>query len=148
MMTEQLNGYSIERIMTMAKKGEMNCDCSCIHEDVLEQVRADVVAAENLERMAVLYKMFGDKTRLNILSALNCHEMCVCDLAVLMDMTKSAVSHQLRVLRENKLVTFEKIGKHSYYSLADDHVKDLLDIAFDHVTETGCDHTDKVHRHE
>jgi len=132
----------------MVKKGEMSCDCSCIHEDVLEQVRSDVVAAENLERMAVLYKMFGDRTRLNILAALNCHEMCVCDLAVLMDMTKSAVSHQLRVLRNADLVRTRREGKAVYYKISDEHVKDLLDIAFDHITETGCDHTDKVHRHE
>ena len=85
--------------------------------------------------MTKLYKVFGDSTRLHILAALNCSEMCVCDLAVLMDMTKSAVSHQLKILRDNNLVKYRKEGKHSYYSLADDHVKYILNIAMDHVNE-------------
>ena len=73
--------------------------------------------------------------------------MCVCDLAVLMNMTKSATSHQLRVLRDNKLVTSRREGKQVFYSLADDHVKDLLDIATDHIHEEGCEHDEKVHGH-
>lgn len=116
-------------------KNENACDCNVVHEESLEHVRQEIASAEELARMTKLYKVFGDSTRLNILAALNCHEMCVCDLAVLMDMTKSATSHQLRILRENNLVTFEKVGKHSYYSLADDHVKDILDIALEHVNE-------------
>ena len=74
--------------------------------------------------------------------------MCVGDLAVLLDMSKSAVSHQLRVLRENKLVTNERNGKNIYYYLADNHVKDMLDVALEHVCEKGCNHNEKVHHHE
>ncbi len=116
-------------------KNENTCDCNVVHEESLEHVRKEIASEEERSRMAKLYKVFGDSTRLNILAALNCHEMCVCDLAVLMNMTKSATSHQLRILRENNLVTFEKVGKHSYYSLADDHVKDILNIALEHVNE-------------
>ena len=116
-------------------KNENTCDCNMVHGETIEHVRQEIVSQDELTRMAKLYKIFGDGTRLNILAALNCHEMCVCDLAVLMDMTKSATSHQLRILRENNLVRFEKVGKHSYYSLADDHVKYMLNIALDHVNE-------------
>ena len=69
------------------------------------------------------------------MAALNCREMCVCDIAVLLDMTKSAVSHQLKVLRDNNLVKFQKKGKHAYYSLADGHVKEILDVAQEHINE-------------
>ena len=116
-------------------KNENTCDCNMVHGETIEHVRQEIVSQDELTRMAKLYKIFGDGTRLNILAALNCHEMCVCDLAVLMNMTKSATSHQLRILRENNLVRFEKVGKHSYYSLADEHVRDILDIALDHVNE-------------
>lgn len=116
-------------------RNENTCDCNVVHEESIEHVRKEIASSEELAKMTKLYKVFGDSTRLNILAALNCHEMCVCDLAVLMNMTKSATSHQLRILRENNLVRFEKVGKHSYYSLADDHVRDILDIALDHVNE-------------
>ena len=116
-------------------RNENTCDCNVVHEESIEHVRKEIASSEELAKMTKLYKVFGDSTRLNILAALNCHEMCVCDLAVLMNMTKSATSHQLRILRENNLVRFEKVGKHSYYSLADDHVKYMLNIALDHVNE-------------
>ena len=116
-------------------RNENTCDCNIVHEESIEHVRKEIASSEELAKMTKLYKVFGDSTRLNILAALNCHEMCVCDLAVLMNMTKSATSHQLRILRENNLVRFEKVGKHSYYSLADEHVRDILDIALDHVNE-------------
>ena len=116
-------------------KNEICCDCSAIHEETITYVRQDISSDDQLAAMSKLFKVFGDGTRINILAALNCHEMCVCDLAVLMDMTKSAVSHQLKVLRDNNLVKFEKKGKHAYYSLADDHVKEILDVALEHINE-------------
>lgn len=116
-------------------KNEICCDCGAIHEETIEYVKEHVVPSEQLTDMSKLFKVFGDSTRINILAALNCHETCVCDLAVLLDMTKSAVSHQLKVLRDNNLVKFEKKGKHAYYSLADDHVKEILDVALEHINE-------------
>ena len=85
--------------------------------------------------MAALFKLFSDPTRVKLLSALECHELCVCDLAVLLIVTKSAVSHQLKVLRMGKLVTYRRDGQIVYYSLADDHVRTLLDMAREHVHE-------------
>ncbi len=117
------------------KKSEICCDCGAIHEESVSYVRSAIVSDDQLESMSKLFKVFGDSTRINILAALNCHEMCVCDLAVLMDMTKSAVSHQLKVLRDNNLVKFEKKGKHAYYSLADAHVKGMLNVALEHINE-------------
>ena len=117
------------------RKNEICCDCGAIHEDNISYVREAISSDDQLNAMSKLFKVFGDGTRINILAALNCHEMCVCDLAVLMDMTKSAVSHQLKVLRDNNLVKFEKKGKHAYYSLADDHVKEILDVALEHINE-------------
>ena len=111
------------------------CDCEIMHADTIEYVDANIVDADGLEGLAKLFKVFGDGTRIRILCALECHEMCVCDLAVLFNMTKSAISHQLKVLRDNNLVRFEKKGKHAYYSLADDHVKKILDVALDHINE-------------
>ena len=116
-------------------RNEASCDCAVIHEDILQHVKDEMVPENELDSMTKLFKVFGDSTRISILAALNCHEMCVCDLAVLMDMTKSAISHQLRVLRENNLVKFVKKGKHAYYSLADDHVREILDVALEHINE-------------
>jgi ArsR family transcriptional regulator, lead/cadmium/zinc/bismuth-responsive transcriptional repressor len=116
-------------------KSEVNCDCAAIHEDILKYVRDEIVPDSDLTSMSKLFKIFGDGTRIRIMSALNCHEMCVCDIAVLLDMTKSAVSHQLKVLRDNNLVKFQKKGKHAYYSLADDHVREILDVALEHINE-------------
>ena len=111
------------------------CDCEVIHADTIEHVKENIVSSAELDAMSKVFKVFGDRTRINILSALECHEMCVCDLAVLLDMTKSAISHQLKGLRDNNLVRFEKRGKHAYYSLADDHVSQILDVMLDHINE-------------
>jgi len=83
--------------------------------------------------LANLYKAFSDPTRVKILWALHCNEMCVCDLAALLNMTKSAISHQLGTLRMRNLVKFQKLGKVVYYSLADDHVKEIFERGFDHI---------------
>lgn len=117
------------------RKNDVCCDCGAIHEETIAYVREVIAPGHQLAAMSKLFKVFGDNTRINILAALNSHEMCVCDLAVLMDMTKSAVSHQLRVLRDNNLVKFEKKGKHAYYSLADSHVKEILNVALEHINE-------------
>ncbi len=111
------------------------CDCEIMHADSIANVKENIVDANDLETMAKLFKVFGDGTRIKLLAALECEEMCVCDLAVTFDMTMSAVSHQLKVLRDNNLVKFEKKGKHAYYSLADEHVKEILDVALDHINE-------------
>ena len=114
---------------------EEDLKCTVKHPDIIEKVKKTMPDEETLFDIAELFKVFGDSTRMKIICCLFEHEMCVCDLAVLLDMTKSAISHQLRVLRENNLVKFVKKGKHAYYSLADDHVREILDVALEHINE-------------
>ena len=110
-----------------------SCDVDAIHEEVVSRVSGMMPASTDFFDLAELYKTFSDPTRVKILWALNCHEMCVCDLAVLLNMTKSAISHQLKTLRMSNLVKFQKLGKVVYYSLADDHVKDIFEKGFEHI---------------
>ncbi|MBU5312106.1 metalloregulator ArsR/SmtB family transcription factor [Tissierella carlieri] len=111
------------------------CDCNVIHEDVVNQVKDKMSEEENLYDLAELFKVFGDSTRIKILWALNEAEMCVCDIAVLLNMTQSAISHQLRVLRQATLVKNRKEGKVVYYSLDDEHVKHIFDQGLIHINE-------------
>ena len=109
------------------------CDCEMIHEAVVADTRGRMQAENEYLRLSMLFKMFGDGTRVKILHALELSEMCVCDLAALLGVTKSAVSHQLKALRLANLVKSRRDGQVVYYSLADDHVKYILDIGFDHI---------------
>jgi DNA-binding transcriptional ArsR family regulator len=111
------------------------CDCLVIHEDVIAKVRQLMPDDETLMELADLFKMFGDSTRVRIMSALISNEMCVCDIAALLAMTKSAISHQLRSLRQTKLVKTRRDGKTVYYSLNDDHVATIFAQGLDHVCE-------------
>lgn len=111
------------------------CDCSVIHSDVVEKVKSKMPAEVQLNELATFFKVFGDNTRVRILGALDISEMCVCDLAVLLNMTKSAISHQLRFLRQAKLVKFRKEGKIVFYSLSDKHVEDILEKGLEHISE-------------
>jgi len=117
------------------KTRQFTCDCEVIHEDVVARVRAVMPDGENFYVLANLYKMFADNTRIKILWALSRERMCVCDLAALLNMTKSAISHQLRALRLTNLVKNDKQGKVVYYSLADSHVKDIFEKGFEHIEE-------------
>lgn len=109
------------------------CDCDVIHHDAVQHVQSKTLDMAMYQRLALLYKMFGDETRIRILHALEQGELCVCDLCVVLGMTKSAVSHQLKALRMTNLVKFRKAGQVVYYSLADDHVKDILTIGLEHL---------------
>ena len=111
------------------------CDCNVIHEDVVARVREAMPLGERFQSLSDLYKIFADNTRLKILWALSRERMCVCDLAVLIGTTKSAVSHQLKSLRLAQLVKSEKEGKNVYYSLADCHVREMLENGFAHSAE-------------
>lgn len=111
------------------------CDCNIIHEAVVNDVREHMPDEDNLIDLSDLFKVFGDSTRVKILCALLRADMCVCDIAVLLGMTKSSISHQLRVLKQSKLVKNRRDGKIVYYSLADDHVKTIFDQGLLHITE-------------
>ncbi|MDD2494161.1 MAG: metalloregulator ArsR/SmtB family transcription factor [Tissierellia bacterium] len=111
------------------------CDCEVIHDEIVNSVKGKMPQEETLFDLAELFKVFGDSTRIKILWALDEVEMCVCDIAVLLNMTQSAISHQLRVLKQAKLVKNRKEGKVVYYSLDDDHVKQIFDQGLEHINE-------------
>lgn len=111
------------------------CDCNVIHEDVVKQVKDKMPKEELLYDLAELFKVFGDSTRIKILWALAESEMCVCDIAFLLNMTQSAISHQLKVLKQAKLVKNRKEGKVVFYSLDDDHVKQIFNQGMVHINE-------------
>ncbi len=114
---------------------EFLCQEEQVHQDAVEQVRRQLPPDELLYDLAELFKMFGDSTRVKILYALYNQELCVCDIAKLLDVTQSAVSHQLRVLKNGKLVRFRREGKTLYYSLADEHVVRILAQGMEHIEE-------------
>lgn len=111
------------------------CEAEGIHEDIVNFVRAKLQPAGDYEELAALLKLFGDPTRVKLLHALEQHEMCVCDLAALLGVTKSAVSHQLKLLRMSNLVKSRRKGQIVFYNLADDHVRQIIDKGFEHLWE-------------
>ncbi|MBW2467045.1 MAG: helix-turn-helix transcriptional regulator [Deltaproteobacteria bacterium] len=111
------------------------CECRVIHEDKVTKARKTSLSPEITEKLCQTFKALGDNTRLKILWALEKEEMCVCDLAAMLDVTESAVSHQLRLLRTLRLVTNRREGTILYYSLADMHVSQLVQVALEHVQE-------------
>ena len=111
------------------------CDCEVIHGTIVSQVMNEMPQSNALYDLAELFRVFGDSTRIRILWALDAAEMCVCDIAYLLNMTQSAISHQLRVLKQAKLVKNRRDGKVVFYSLDDNHVKQILDQGLTHITE-------------
>ena len=116
-------------------KDELFCDCEVIHADVVDKVKKRMPDERELYDLSDFFKVLGDSTRAKIIWALDESEMCVCDIAVLFNMTKSAISHQLRSLRQANLVKFRKEGKSVFYSLKDDHVKDIFEKGLEHIRE-------------
>lgn len=111
------------------------CDVTCVHNQIIEAVKEKMPAEELLKELADFYKVFGDATRIKILCVLLRSEMCVCDLAEMLGMTQSAISHQLRVLKQMKLVKNRREGKTVYYSLADGHIQNIISQGMEHIME-------------
>ena len=111
------------------------CECNVIHEDVVERVRQQMPEETPVYEVSELFKVFGDSTRSRMICALRLEEMCVCDLAALLNMTQSAISHQLRILRSSRLVKSRKQGRVVYYSLDDAHIGEIFSLAFTHIME-------------
>ena len=111
------------------------CDEFCIHGDLIQAVAPQMPEEEKLYDLAELFKIFGDSTRIRILYVLFEAEMCVCDIAQILNMTQSAISHQLRILKQAKLVKNRREGKTVFYSLADEHVRLIIDQGMEHVEE-------------
>lgn len=121
--------------MTDSRVYTESCSCNVIHDDIVNSVRGRMPHEETLYDLAELFKVFGDTTRIKILCALFESEMCVCDIATLLSMNQSAISHQLRVLKQARLVKYRKEGKVVYYSLDDEHIKKIFDLGLMHVNE-------------
>lgn len=133
-----MNNYSYEKrgaIMENNERKIENCNVNIIHEDIVVRVKDKLPAEETLYDLAELFKVFGDTTRIKIICALFESEMCVCDLSALLNISQSAISHQLRVLKSARLVKFRRAGKVIYYSLDDEHIKQIFDAGLHHITE-------------
>lgn len=111
------------------------CDVVMTHKDTIKEVKKKLPAEETIRELADFYKVFGDATRIRILYVLLQAEMCVCDLAELLGMTQSAISHQLRVLKQMKLVKNRREGKTVFYSLADGHIQTIISQGMEHIAE-------------
>ncbi len=122
--------------MKIYEKGNVPvCECDEIHTDIVKNRKNMMPDEETLYDLSDFFKIFGDSTRMSILFAIDGEPMCVCDIAELLGMTKSAVSHQLKVLRQSDLITYKKSGKNVFYTLADDHVRDIIEKALEHIKE-------------
>ncbi len=119
----------------MADQKKENNDFIHVHEDVIERVNGSMPDDEILYELGDLFKVFGDTTRIKILYVLLESEMCVYDLAQVLNMTQSAISHQLQILKQNKLVKFRREGKTIIYSLTDSHVSTIIDQGMEHISE-------------
>lgn len=112
---------------------EYNCDCNIIHKDTVNQTKERMLDDMTLSKVADFFKILGDPTRTKILCALDNNEMCVCDIANVLNMTKSSISHQLNTLRQNNIVKSKKIGKEVFYTLDDEHVTEVFEVALSHI---------------
>ena len=114
-------------------KNEFICDCNVIHQDVVAETIKKMPSEELFNKLAEFFKILGDSTRVKILYALDQNEMCVCDIANVLGMTKSSISHQLGTLRRSGIVKCRKQGKEVFYMLDDEHVKRVFEIGSEHI---------------
>lgn len=126
--------YVKVRMIDMNRKIPV-CSEPHVHEDVINRMKDEMLTQEEFNDLSVLFKMYADPTRLKILSLLFKEEMCVCDISTLLDMSQSAVSHQLSVLRQNRIIKYRRSGKNIYYSLDDEHIQRIYDAGLAHIME-------------
>ncbi len=115
-------------------KKEFVCDCNVIHEEAVILAKKKMPKEETFGDLATFFKLLGDPTRTKILFALDQHEMCVCDLANALSMTKSSISHQLKTLRDKHIVKCRREGKEVYYTLDDEHVVRVFEVGLEHIS--------------
>ena len=115
------------------ERKELMCDCNIIHQNAVNIALKNKPKEKELENLTTLFKILGDSTRTKILWILDHHEMCVCDIANVLNMTKSSISHQLAILREASIVRFRRNGKEVYYTLDDEHISRLYEIGLEHI---------------
>ncbi|NLX70549.1 MAG: helix-turn-helix transcriptional regulator [Clostridiales bacterium] len=111
------------------------CTDDIVHEQTLQHVRTNMLNDQIVNELAEFFRLFGDATRLRILYALSLSEMCVCDISEFLDMSQSAVSHQLKVLRQSRLVKYRREGRNVFYSLDDEHIQQIIAIGLKHINE-------------
>lgn len=121
----------------MPIKTNLMCDCNVIHENKVKESKKNMIKLRTIEDMSNFFKILGEPTRIKILNTLDNNEMCVCDIANVLNMTKSTISHQLNILRINNIVKYKKVGKEVYYILDDEHVKKVFEIALSHIGHKG-----------
>lgn len=115
-------------------RNEFICDCNAIHQEVVESTKKQMLNDEDLfNNLAEFFKILGDTTRVKILSVLDKNEMCVCDIANVLSMSKSSISHQLGTLRRSGIVKCKRVGKEVFYMLDDEHVKKVFEIGAEHI---------------
>ena len=114
-------------------KNEFVCDCNVIHQDVVENTIKQMADEDMLNKLAEFFKILGYTTRTKILYALDKNEMCVCDIANVLNMSKSSISHQLGTLRRSGIVKCRKVGKEVFYTLDDEHVKEVFEVGMEHI---------------
>ena len=116
-------------------KTKLSCDCNVLHIEQVNKAKENMLENNLLKNMAIFYKAVSDETRLKIINALYNNKLCVCDISTLLNMTKSAVSHQLKYLKNAYLIDCTRVGKEIYYFLADEHVKEVFEISKEHIME-------------
>ena len=114
-------------------KNEFICDCNIIHQDVVDKTLSKMLQQDLFNKLAEFFKIIGDSTRTKILFALDQNEMCVCDIANVLGMSKSSISHQLGTLRRSGIVKCRKVGKEVFYMLDDEHVKQVFEVGIEHI---------------
>ena len=114
-------------------KNELICDCNVIHQEVVENTIKQMADEDMLNKLAEFFKILGDTTRTKILYALDKNEMCVCDIANVLNMSKSSISHQLGTLRRSGIVKCRKVGKEVFYTLDDEHVREVFEVGMEHI---------------
>ena len=119
----------------MKKEQVHSCADGCVSSEAVSERRERMPREEELYELSDFFKLFGDSTRMRILFAIDEGPLCVCEISAVLEMTKSAISHQLKTLRQNNLIKAERRGKNVYYSLSDSHVKDIIEKALEHIEE-------------
>jgi ArsR family transcriptional regulator len=114
-------------------KNEFICDCNVIHPELVNDTKQDMIEEDVVNNLAEFFKILGDTTRVKILFALDKNELCVCDIANILGMTKSSISHQLSTLRRSGIVKCRKSGKEVFYTLDDEHVKEIFEVGMKHI---------------
>ena len=125
-------------------KNEFICDCNIIHQEIVDKTLKNMPKPELFKELANFFKIIGDVTRTKILFALDQNEMCVCDIANVLGMSKSSISHQLKTLKLSRIVKFRKEGKEVYYTLDDEHIKELFEVGIEHIEHKNKEENKKT----